>query len=144
MNFGGVLDEVRENKKSIIVIIVLIVLLICMSIFNLLFNNKSEKFNVDKALEELGKVYYEQEYYPKVKSFYNKYANDRLKDDEIKGIKLTLRNIINIFEEVSAEKFYKKGSYCDFVQTYVLINPKYPYGKKDYNIKVSSSCTKKL
>lgn len=144
MDFGIVLDEIRENKKSFIIVLVLIFALIVISVLNFFFKDNNQSLDIEGAVEEFGRIYYEETYYPEVHSLFGNNANDRLQKLEIDGIKLTLRNIVNIFEEVDAKNFYKKGSYCDFTQTYALIHPKYPYSKKDYDIKVVTSCSKEI
>lgn len=144
MNFDKISDVLKENKKTLITLAVLIACVIVISILNAIFNKTDKSINVEKTLESFAQLYYEDTYYPEINSIYGDKYMDKLKKDEMDGIKLTLRNVVNLFEDVDSENFYKEGTYCNFVLTYAMIYPKYPYSKKDYNIEVKTYCSKEL
>lgn len=144
MEFDGILDEIRENKTAIIVILVLMVAIIIASIFNLFFKKREESIDMEETMKVFAQTYYENIHYVEAKSLYGDYYVDRLKLEKEDGIKLTLRGVVQVFEDVSSESFYKEGLYCDFVDTYAIIYPKYPYGEKDYEIETNVSCAKTL
>lgn len=144
MEFDGILDEIRENKSVIIVILVLVSAIIIVSIFNLFFKKTEERLDMEETMKAFAETYYEDIYYVEARSLYGDYYVDRLKSDKEDGIKLTLRGVVQVFEDVSAENFYKEGLYCDFVDTYAVIYPKYPYGEKDYKVETNTSCEKTL
>lgn len=137
-NFGKMLDE---NKKTIIPILVIILTTILISICNLFFQNKNRGTDVKSALEDLAESYYNQ-YYSEIISQHGDFYKEKLQQDEKKGIKLTLRTLINTFDNVNAENFIKNGSNCNFIETYIVIYPKTPYSVKDYRLETNIECNK--
>lgn len=144
MEFDGILDEIRENKKVILIILGLIVAIVIVSIFNLMFNKKETQVNVEDTLEAFAELYYEDIHYVEARSLFGDNYINRLKIDEEDGIKLTLRSIVQIFEDVDTKNFFQEGNYCSFTDTYAIIYPKQPYGKSDYKIETNVSCEESL
>lgn len=139
----NILDGLRENKKSLILVLALTILLIIISIINLILTKNGSNSNMEGIIESFAKIYYEDYYYPNVTSGYNEDYKVVLQNDSVNGIKLNLREIVNTFD-VEPKNFYTDGNYCDFLKTYALIYPKSPYGKEDYEIKVITSCKKNV
>ena len=140
---NNILDGLVENKKSLLLVLVLTIVVIIISILNLFLNNSKSKFDVEGAIESFAQLYYEESYYPNITSEYSGDYKQMLQNDSVDGIKLNLRTIISTFD-VDAENFYSEGNYCNFLKTYALIYPKSPYGLTDYEIKVVTSCDKKI
>lgn len=144
MEYDNIFEGLKENKKSLIIVLILVVVIIVISILNLFFDNNQGDIDVEGIVRSFAEIYYEESYYPGVVSAFDGDYSIRLKEDEVDGIKLTLRKIVNDFEDVDASIFYQEGNYCDFLATYAIIYPKYPYSIDDYDIEVKTSCAEKL
>ena len=144
MDFDNIFEGLHENKKTIIISLLVIVIIIVFSILNFFFNKNKSKLDVESVVESFAQIYYEDSYYSNVKEFYGDAYVEKLQIDENHGIRLTLRDIVNKFEDVDAANFYDDGIYCNFLKTYAIIYPKSPYEVKDYEIEVVTSCDKEL
>lgn len=144
MDFDNIFEGFKENKKTLIITLVLLVVLIIISILNFIFNNREEKLNMEEVVKSFAELYYEQSYYPEIKSVYKSSYIRILEKHAREGIKLTLNDIVNLFEDVDTKQFYEEGNYCNFLETYALIYPKSPYEVDDYEIKVNLYCEKEV
>ena len=145
MDFDNIFDGIKENKKTLIMVVALIVVIIIISILDLIFGiNDNNKVDVEGSVKAFAEIYYEESYYPYVQSLFQQEYSNKLRQDEKEGIKLTLRKILNTFEEVNVNNFYQEGNYCDFNNTYAMIYPESPYGISDYRIEVKVSCEKTM
>ena len=144
MDFDNIFEGFKENKKTLIITLVLLIVLIVISIVSFIFDNKEEKLNMEEVVKSFAELYYKDAYYPEIKSVYKSNYARKLEQDGKDGIKLTLRQIVNIFEDVDVAQFYEEGNYCHFLATYALIYPKYPYDIDDYEIEVNVLCNEDL
>ncbi len=139
-------DLWEENKKGIITIGIILLLAIIFGVLTLLMNNGSKtsekKLSSEKALNELGTMYYEKVYYPYIEKEYSEGYIKFLNNKSSVGIKVTLRQIQSSIKNVNTENFidYKNKTICDYDLTYIIIRPNSPYGKKDYTIETKLDC----
>lgn len=135
-------DFFEENKKKIITIGIIVAITIVIAVGNLVMNKSTIKSNSKKALEELGKIYYEELYYPYLKKTYSDEYKNMLTDYSDKGIKVTLSTLLTSVENSSIEPFYnsKKNTSCDLTLTYITIFPKASYDVKNYTIETTLKC----
>lgn len=137
-------EETKSKKKLFIIIgaIVAAVILIVVLII-LLFGKKSNEKELMKNMEKLGGEFYEEFYYPAqeksqkdVKEFIKKFENS--------GIKVNLENIAKFSKIdkklVNSMVNSKTDKKCDQKETYVIIKPTKPYGKKNYKVEAFLSC----
>ena len=144
MDSDNIFEGLKENKKTLIVAFVLIVIMIIVSIFNLVLDNNSSDVDMKGIMQSFAEIYYEEYYYPEVKSTYGSDYLQQLQEDGIEGVKLTLREVINTFEDINTTKFYEEGNYRNFLDTYAMIYPKSHYDIDDYKIEVNVSCKKEI
>lgn len=140
--FGSKLKSLCSNKKTwIIAGAVVLVVLIVLGI--IIFTNRSNEKELKANMKKLGGQFYEEFYYPAqekaqkdVKEFMNKFENT--------GIKVNLTNIAKVSKVdqdlVKDMVNSKTKKECDKEETYVVIKPKKPFGKKDYTVEVFLSC----
>lgn len=144
-NDEKVTNETKSKKKLFIIIGAITIAIIAAILVLVLFvfkDNSNEKELV-KNMEKLGGQFYEEFYYPAqekaqkdVKEFIKKFENS--------GIKVNLENIAKfskidkkIVDSMVNSETNKK---CDQKETYIIIKPTSPYGKKNYKIDVTLSC----
>lgn len=139
----------RENKKHInkkliaitlsciIVVVVAIILIICLT------KTKSNEAELNNNLKKLGSQFYEEFYYP-TQERVQKDVKTFVAKSKSNGIKVNLENIAKVskIDKKLVEKMVnnKTKKDCDKTQTYVVIKPVSPYGKKDYKIETYLSC----
>lgn len=136
-------DFYDQNKGAIKISIIMIVLTIIIVIINGMISDLSKVVRPVDVLKQYGADYYENHYYDNIKKSTGDSSELFIKYST-KGIKITLRDIVSMYDDVNAELFYKKGTYCDFINTYVTIYPKSPYSATDYTIKTNVSCEKNI
>ena len=133
-----------DKKKLIIggcvlaaIIIIAVVVLCCKG------GKKGNEKELTSNLEKLGGQFYEKFYYPSQEKSQSdvKEFIARFKDT---GIKVNLENISKVssvdkklVEGMVNSKTDKK---CDAKESYVVIKPVDPYGKKDYKIEATLKC----
>ena len=136
------------SRKKLLVEIIIIVLFLSVVgyLIGLSYYEKpaTEK-ELNNYLEKMGKDFYTTFYYKEVtnkktKKEYQEY----LKKFETIGIKVSLRNLsmYNNGENDTMIKRFKNESKeeCDKDNTKVIIYPKYPYEKNNYEIKTVLKC----
>ena len=131
-------DFLEENKSKIILLIVFIIISIVLMIGSSFLDNKNKEEELNYRLESLGIVYYEQLYYDSIEGEKKEYL-DMMKDV---GININLSSLIlNVYNEDPG--FFinnETNEKCDYEKSYVVIYPKKPYGKKDYEIDYKLEC----
>lgn len=131
-------DFLEENRTKIILLIVFIIISIALMIGSSLLGKGNKEDELNYRLESLGVVYYEEIYYDSIDGEKEEYL-DILKDI---GIKVDLGTLIlNVYNE-DPEFFIneKVNEKCDYDKSYVVIYPKEPYQKKDYEIEYQLEC----
>ena len=142
MDSDNIFEGLKENKKTLIIAFVLILILFAVSIFDLFGGNNEEDIDMKGIMKSFAQIYYEEHYYPEIKKTFGDQYAERLDVDSESGIKMTLREIVGVFDEVDSTQFYQEGNYCDYVDTYAIIYPEEPYKIDDYKIEVQVSCEK--
>ena len=112
----------KKTKIVVVIITALILISILLICINLI--NKKEDKKVKKNIEIISSKFYE-------KSYYTITPIELLKDFKEKGIIITLKELLE-YEEESIDA-YKK---YDITKSKVVIYPKNPYEKTDYEIKI--------
>ena len=134
----------KIDKKTLIIggcVLAAIVIVICIVVFG--NKSKSNEKELTKNLEKLGGQFYEEFYYPAqeksqkdVKEFMAKFKDS--------GIKVNLENISKVSavdkELVAAMVNSKTKEKCDTKETYVVIKPTDPFGKKNYKVETTLKC----
>lgn len=127
---------------AILVFIIAIVAIV------LLVNNRGGKNSQESKfisrIEEMGKAFYEDFYYPYTGNDDTARAQ-AVKEFETLGIKVSLANLSRYNTEDSKsvlDEFVnsKTNKACDKDNTRAIIYPTSPYGKKDYKIEVQLDC----
>lgn len=145
-------EFLKYNKKGILIGLLVFTIIFVAIILVLVFSNNSKKEEQQKEedklngyLNELGKSFYEDYYYDAVESK-NEDAKREflLKFSEI-GIKVNLDNLSRyngdgVEEKVKEFKNEAKNEDCNDKDTKVIIYPKEPYGKTDYEIEAVLEC----
>ena len=140
--------KINTTNKATVGIVVGIISLVAIAVVVIIIAtcslvNKSNEKELISNMEKLGSQFYEEFYYPAqeksqkdIKAFIAKFENT--------GIKVNLENIAKISkvdkELVEAMVNSKTKEKCDAQQTYAVIKPKSPYGKKDYSVEVTLEC----
>ena len=143
----NIIDKVKENKKIVIAvgIVLLVALASCIIAITVSHSKKEEpKEDLNAILKKLGTDFYEDFYYMNIGSSDEERAT-KLSRYETIGIKVDLDNLSRYnSEEVKddIEKFVneKTNEKCDKNNTKVIIYPKSPYGKTDYEIETKLEC----
>ncbi len=144
----------KENKKvdkkfnldkktltiagCVLVAIIIVVLVLCFK-----GGKKGNEKELTANLEKLGGQFYEKFYYPSQEKA-QKDAKEFMSRFKDTGIKVNLENISKVssvdkklVEGMVNSKTDKK---CDAKESYVVIKPVEPYGKKDYKIEATLKC----
>lgn len=98
--------------------------------------NSVQKVDLEKELTEVGKTFYETQYYV---GFEDPKTLANFKDTGVNVNITSLEVILPLKEDVKKALTDRE---CDLDQTKILINPEEPYGKENYKIKVELSCKK--
>lgn len=137
----------KDNKKfSIILIISTIITIIILSLIVWIFvlnkdnkelkdNNKLDTFKVE--LLEVGSNFYEDYYYDTIIS---EEKNTFLSNYSVSGIKIDLNNLLQVFDKKEWKISNEIINKCDKNKTKIIIYPKEPYNKKDYEIIIDLFC----
>ena len=132
------MKEFFKNKRNVTICIaalaVIIIAITSVSVISYSFKGKSKETLFEEDLKEMGKDFYENFYYDLV---VNDHGVDQISKYENTGIKIDLDNLGRRAEENKEKDVYKE---CDKDKTKVIINPKNPYGKTDYEISVELEC----
>ena len=137
----------NKNKKVIIIVAAFVVLAVVGTIigFRLSSSKKVEqKEELKDVLKDLGVSFYEDFYYKNIGNSDEERATKLARFESI-GIKIDLDNLsrYNSSEvEDKIAKFVNKKTdeECDKKNTKVIIYPKSPYGKTDYEIETVLEC----
>jgi hypothetical protein len=141
--------EKREKRKIIsrkktIAIVAAAILLLLSCIATFIFLNGKDERKMTSMLIELGRDWYENSYYDGFSESSRAEILARYKDS---GFMINLENLSLHNPESTAEKLKifkidEEGG-CDKKETKILIKPKEPYGKTDYDIEATLSCGEK-
>ena len=137
------MKEFFTNKKNIkIGVIVLVALLVVVAAgFGLSYAfNPSKKSKLETELKEMGKSFYEDFYYDLV---VNSNGVENIKKFETTGIKVDLDNLSrqsNESKEKVKDFVNDKNEECNKNNTKVIIYPKDPYGKTNYELEIQVDC----
>lgn len=135
-------EFIEDNKKKIVVIAIIVLGTIIIGIVNMVMNGSSTKQSPKTSLEELGKAYYEEIYYPKLKNEYPNNYKTILGNYSKTGKKVTLLQLLTTIENANDEAFYnnKKNTSCDLTLTYINIYPMESFDSDDYKIETFLHC----
>ena len=136
-------DFYESNKGALRMAILMIIITVVILVVTSVVNSLGKVSKPVDVLKKMGADYYENYLYPSIIEDTATSATV-LAQYSAEGIKVTARDIVSMYEDVSAETFYKKGYYCDFLNTYVVIYPKSPYTATDYTLEAVTSCKKSL
>lgn len=134
-------DFIEENKKKIVCIIILISLCVLFGIINLIRRNSTKSSSLERSLEDLGSIYYEELLYPYILEDSEDIYKELLDDYKEEGFKVTLEDLFNSIENANKDNFFdsKNNINCDIRDTYILIYPT-GYSKEDYRIEMHTDC----
>lgn len=132
-----------KNDKRILITGVIILFLIVLGTF-LALTVGSTAFNLESELRVMGSDFYENFYYDQL----NKSEEEKVKllsQYSSIGLKVNVDNLVRSNKEVNEEKVKgfinpKTKEECDLENTKVIIYPKSPYGKTDYDMEVQIEC----
>lgn len=133
----------EANKGALKLALLMIIITIVIIVVTSFMNNIGKVSKTGDVLEKMGVDYYENYLFPSIMENTETSATV-LAQYAAEGIKITARDIVSMYKDIDPEVFYKKGNYCDFLNTYVIIYPKSPYTVKDYTLKTNVSCKKSL
>jgi len=143
------LNKIKENKKVVIIASVALLLVIAGTITLFAVSNAKktktdQKADLTEILKSLGTDFYEDFYYLNIGSSDEERATKLERYNSI-GIKVDLDNLSRYNSEKVKDKIAKfkneeTGEDCDKTNTKVIIYPKSPYGKKDYEIETKIVC----
>jgi hypothetical protein len=132
-------DFIEENKKMIVLALILVAACILFGIINLFMGgSNSGKTTPEKALKDLGKIYYEELLYPSIMENEDIYK-EMIDDYKEEGIKVTLDKIMQTISNMNIDVFFNDEISCGRYSTYIIIYPT-GYNKKDYKIETHISC----
>lgn len=140
---------VKEHKWLVITSLIAIVIIVVSLVITMNLKMKNEEIKetneqeLTKALEDLGRKFYEEFYYINSGKD-NKARIAFMKKFSTTGIKTNLDNLTKIVddetEKVSQFKNNETNEECNKDETLIKIIPKEPYGVKDYEIEVTLVC----
>lgn len=138
----------EAQKKKLIQIIALAGGLVLIFIIVLLLTSglrASKEKKLENNLISLGKQFYTEFYYDQTQaSNQDRSMADYLKTFKEMGIGVSLNTLStysdNVDEEIIKSFENVNGKACDKEKTMVVIYPKEPYGKNDYNIEAKLEC----
>lgn len=133
----------EANKGALKMAFLMIIITIVIIVVTSFINNIGKVSKTGDVLEKMGADYYENYLYPSIMEN-TETSSTVLAQYAAEGIKVTARDIVSMYKDIDPEIFYKKGNYCDFINTYVTIYPISPYAVKDYTMKTNVSCKKSL
>lgn len=138
-------DFYDQNKGAIKAAIIMILATIILLIATNFMNSSSKTKTPNDAMETLGKLYYENNFYAKIADEDSTYKAEYFKKYPT-GIKVTLRVLLESNSDINKDIFFnsKTKTNCNLDTTYVVITPNYPYGKSDYKLKVTTDCQWKV
>ena len=132
----------EENKKMIVTVGVVIAFAIVFAVVNIFIGNDNKKMKPEDALKELGTIYYEELYYPQLKSARSDDYTTILTNYSKDGLKVTLASLVAVIDNLDIDNFIneKDNTSCDFYETYIVIYPNGNLTEKDYTIEVNTKC----
>lgn len=125
----------ENNKKKIIIAGSLLLIAIVFSVFTSLMNKN--RINPEKALEELGTLYYEELYYPYLSENHKDVYVNVLEIKGKEGIKVSLLDLLVKIENASLSIFINGDTTYDLNNSYVIFYPKNPYEIEDYEMTIN-------
>ena len=137
---GKFFESFFGKKRYIIICAVVLVLVIVLCIFVFGDSTKRKKVELENELKSLGKDFYENFYYDLV---VNSNGVESIKKYETTGIKVDLDNLSrqnNENKEKVKDFVNDKNEECSKTNTKVIIYPKDPYGKTNYELQIQLDC----
>ena len=128
------------NKRNVIICICALVVVVAGVVCAVLFWPKSNKAKLETELKEMGKSFYEDFYYDLV---VKSNGVESISKFQSTGIKVDLDNLSrqkSENEEKIKDFVNDKGEACNKENTKVVIYPKDPFGKTDYQLEVQLDC----
>lgn len=134
----------KNKKQSILIGSISLLLLIAVVIILIVCLTTGKEKKLIKNIEDMGRDFYENLYYEQV----GKNEEERaafLKDFVDIGLKINLDGLSRYKTEENQEKINefvnpKTKEACDKENSKVIIYPKEPFGKSDYQIEVNLEC----
>lgn len=145
-------EFLKYNKKGIIIglvaftiIGIAIILFLVFASGNKKAEEKTQKDKLNGYLNELGKSFYEDYYYDAVESKNEDAKREFLSKFKDIGIKVNLDNLSRyngdgVEEKIKEFKNEAKDEDCNIKDTKVIVYPKEPYGKTDYELEAVLEC----
>lgn len=136
------MEKVLDFIKKYYIVIIVLVLILIVSLIIAVNDNQKEKLT--STLKDMGIDFYENFYYQKVGET-GEEKTDFLKKYESTGIKVSLDNLSKYNSDINKEllkEFINKKTKesCDKNDSQVIIYPKSPFGKNDYEISIILAC----
>lgn len=113
-----------KKKKIVVFITIIVLLVIILTVTSCVISKRNEDNKNKKSISKIVNKFYED-------SYYNAIPKELLKDFKDKGIKLSLKELFE-FEELSTKEY----KIYNLNKSWIIIYPKSPYEKKDYDIKI--------
>lgn len=137
----NVKELVKPNKKIIMIVSALLVVIVVLIVgFIFLTGTMSKEKELKKLLEDMGREFYENQYYEKTKPT-DEERREFIKSYSKLGIKINLNNLGRLDGDKLKEFVNPKTKEaCDAEKSKVTIYPTEKYGKKDYKIEVELVC----
>lgn len=137
-----IVDFVKSDKRILITGVIILFLIILGTFLALTVG--SAAFNLESELKVMGSDFYENFYYEQL----NKSEEEKerlLSQYSSIGLKVNVDNLVRSNKEKYEEKVKefvnpKTKEECDLENTKVIIYPKRPYGKTDYDMEVEIEC----
>jgi len=150
-NLGSKIKNLVKDKKKLAFVGggILLVLLVILAIvfFKDKIGGKSQTEIFKANLEELGREFYEDLYYPSTKNGDERARAEFLAGFKDQGLKFNIDNLSRYeYEEEETQKkldSFKNdgtGEECDKKESKVIIYPEEPYGAKDYRVEIVLVC----
>lgn len=142
--------EIFKDKKRLAIIgggIVLLIVIIVIVVFLLGGKSKSHEEQLKANLEELGRAFYEELYYPNTKNGDEEERAKFLAGFEQIGLKFNIDNLAryeykseDLQEKLNSFTNDKTNEECDKKESKLIVYPTSPYGIKDYRVEVVLEC----
>lgn len=138
-------EFLKENKKGLIIGLIIVTIIGIAIVLLVVFGGKKEEQKEEDKLKgylnELGKSFYEDYYYDAVESQNESAKIEFLTKFTDIGIKVNLDNLSRYNGGGAEEKTkeFKENS-CNEKETKIIVYPKAPYGKTDYEVETILEC----
>ena len=125
-------------KKKLLIILIVILLIVIIGILILVNSSIGKEALAKRDIRKLTKTFYSY-YYDE--NNYNNGVKDFLKKYTGSGLTITLGNMeVYIEEKSNSGTTYKSLEKCDRAKSKIIIYPKDPFNKDDYELKFDLLC----